>query len=197
MIFYWTDARQHGIYLLNVWTGTVEAGRGATCEKNMAEKVVGRTRRTQRWVTLIVSLYSQTNLQTFKQDTVVGVLLLPLQTGSNGLNIIEATHVLLVEPALNPAHELQAVGRVHRIGQTKWGSVVYFFFRFFDTAVLFWETFKICKQMENKQHHGTVLLKFRYSFFRTIPNFLNLLLDKPLLVRSTWNLQYLMVFKWI
>ncbi|XP_068707085.1 E3 ubiquitin-protein ligase SHPRH-like isoform X2 [Montipora foliosa] len=71
----------------------------------------------------------QENLQTFKHDPDMGVLLLPLQTGSNGLNIIEATHVLLVEPALNPAHELQAVGRVHRIGQTRPTHVYRFIIR--------------------------------------------------------------------
>ena len=37
---------------------------------------------------------------------------------------------------------------------------------------------------------------FRYSFFGTIPNFLNRLLDSLLLVRSTWNLQYLLVLDW-
>ena len=37
---------------------------------------------------------------------------------------------------------------------------------------------------------------FRYSFLGTIPNFLNRLLDSLLLVRSTWNLQYLMVLGW-
>lgn len=49
----------------------------------------------------------------------VQVLLLLIQHGANGLNILEAQHVILVEPLLNPAAEAQAISRVHRIGQEK------------------------------------------------------------------------------
>ncbi|KAF8063114.1 hypothetical protein N665_1184s0003 [Sinapis alba] len=54
-----------------------------------------------------------------KEAKSIQVLLLLVQHGANGLNLLEAQHVILVEPLLNPAAEAQAVGRVHRIGQDK------------------------------------------------------------------------------
>ena len=53
----------------------------------------------------------------YSQD--ITCILLNLKFGGKGLNLIEATHVFLVEPILNADEELQAIGRVHRIGQTR------------------------------------------------------------------------------
>lgn len=46
--------------------------------------------------------------------------------GGKGLTLIEATHVLLVEPSINPGIESQAIGRIHRIGQTNTTYVHHF-----------------------------------------------------------------------
>lgn len=71
----------------------------------------------------------QLNLDTFKTSSTLNVLLIPMSSGSKGLNITEATHVLLVEPSLNIGSELQAIGRVHRVGQTKDTTVHRFYVR--------------------------------------------------------------------
>ncbi|KAL0055911.1 hypothetical protein WJX82_005648 [Trebouxia sp. C0006] len=63
-----------------------------------------------------VADFKQTNSS---QSQAVQILLLLVKQGANGLNLTEAQHVILTEPLLDPAVEAQAVGRVHRIGQTQ------------------------------------------------------------------------------
>uniref|UniRef100_A0A8C5L3Q3 E3 ubiquitin-protein ligase SHPRH n=1 Tax=Jaculus jaculus TaxID=51337 RepID=A0A8C5L3Q3_JACJA len=93
--------------VFSTWQDVLDIISKALTDNNMEFAQIGRVKTFQE------------NLSAFKYDPQINILLLPLHTGSNGLTIIEATHVLLVEPILNPAHELQAIGRVHRIGQTK------------------------------------------------------------------------------
>ncbi|BBN01240.1 E3 ubiquitin-protein ligase SHPRH [Marchantia polymorpha subsp. ruderalis] len=52
-------------------------------------------------------------------DGPIQAFLLPFNVGGNGLNLVEAQHVILVEPLPNPGVEAQAINRVHRIGQSR------------------------------------------------------------------------------
>ncbi|KAL8723657.1 MAG: hypothetical protein Q9225_000100 [Loekoesia sp. 1 TL-2023] len=67
-------------------------------------------------------------VERFKEDPGIECLLMHAKSNSSGLTLVNATHVFLCEPLINTAIELQAVARVHRIGQhqptTVWVYVV-------------------------------------------------------------------------
>jgi SNF2 family DNA or RNA helicase len=55
----------------------------------------------------------------FNQDKDVNAFLISLKAGGTGLNLTEADYVFIIDPWWNPAAEMQAVSRAHRIGQNK------------------------------------------------------------------------------
>ncbi|GAA6044440.1 hypothetical protein JCM8097_006647 [Rhodosporidiobolus ruineniae] len=62
----------------------------------------------------------------FQEDPDVAAFFLHTRSQSAGLNLTVARYVFLIEPLLHPSLELQAVARVHRIGQ-RHETVVYQF----------------------------------------------------------------------
>lgn len=79
-------------------------------------------RRSVKAVKLCGSLtlsQRQSVLQAFLYDPSVRVILISLKAGGEGLNLQIASHVVLIDPWWNPAVEMQAVQRAHRIGQTR------------------------------------------------------------------------------
>jgi len=58
-------------------------------------------------------------LRDFQDDPSTTVFLLSLRAGAVGINLTQANFVFIFEPSFNPAVELQAVGRVYRLGQTR------------------------------------------------------------------------------
>jgi SNF2 family DNA or RNA helicase len=55
----------------------------------------------------------------FQQDPTCQLFLISLKAGGTGLNLTAAEYVFLLDPWWNPAVEMQAIDRTHRIGQTK------------------------------------------------------------------------------
>jgi non-specific serine/threonine protein kinase len=61
----------------------------------------------------------KTCVQHFQTDENVRIFLISLKAGGTGLNLTAADYVILYDPWWNPAVEMQATDRAHRIGQDK------------------------------------------------------------------------------
>ena len=60
---------------------------------------------------------------------VAKVFVITMKTGSVGITLTAASRVYLMEPCFDPAMEVQAAGRVHRLGQSKDALIKKFAFR--------------------------------------------------------------------
>jgi superfamily II DNA or RNA helicase len=58
-------------------------------------------------------------IDSFRQNEDIRVFLISLKAGGVGLNLTEADYVFILDPWWNPASEIQALSRAHRIGQEK------------------------------------------------------------------------------
>ena len=66
----------------------------------------------------------QERVDRFNQNPDIPVFLLSLKAGGTGLNLTGADTVVIYDPWWNPAVELQAADRTHRIGQTRPVTVI-------------------------------------------------------------------------
>lgn len=82
-------------------------------------------------------------INSFQEDPSNKVFLISLKAGGVGLNLTSADYVFILDPWWNPAAELQAVSRAHRIGQDK--NV--FIYRYISSGTL---EEKIIKLQERK-----------------------------------------------
>lgn len=90
---------------------------------NMLELIEFRLKRegiSSAKMTGSMPIASRSNIIiSFQTDPSLKVLLISLKAGGEGLNLQAADHIFVMDPWWNPAAELQAIQRAHRIGQTR------------------------------------------------------------------------------
>ncbi|KAF9260991.1 hypothetical protein L218DRAFT_906160 [Marasmius fiardii PR-910] len=85
---------------------------------DILERFMGEFRYT-RYDGAMKTFQRESALKSIKKDPSCNVILVSLKAGGVGLNIAECNHIILADIWWNPAVEEQAIGRVHRMGQTR------------------------------------------------------------------------------
>jgi E3 ubiquitin-protein ligase SHPRH len=90
------------------------------------------------------------------------LLLLNVKNGAEGLTLLEATHVFMLEPLLNSGLDGQAINRVHRIGQNKKTYVHRYLIK--DTIEMKINRLRVeQQQQQHQQIEDTILYKGKKS----------------------------------
>ncbi len=98
----------HKVLVFSQFVQMLEIMRGFLDENKINyELLTGNTRKREEHV------------KNFKNNDNVKVFLISLKAGGFGLNLTEADYVFHYDPWWNPAVEMQATDRTHRIGQDK------------------------------------------------------------------------------
>ena len=103
----------------------------------------------------------QGQVDRFQNDPSVPFFLISLKAGGVGLNLTAADYVIHLDPWWNPAVEMQAADRTHRIGQDKPVFIYKFIAR--DTVEE-----KILQLQERKKILVDQLISAEGSFFKSI-----------------------------
>jgi len=103
----------------------------------------------------------QDRVDKFQNDTLIPFFLISLKAGGLGLNLTAADYVIHIDPWWNPAVEIQATDRTHRIGQEKPVFVYKLIAR--DSVEE-----KIVQLQEQKQDLVNQLITTERSFFKSL-----------------------------
>ncbi len=103
----------------------------------------------------------QERVDAFQSDPSIPFFLISLKAGGVGLNLTAADYVIHVDPWWNPAVEMQATDRTHRIGQEKPVFVYKLIVR--DSVEE-----KILELQERKRRLVTQLIATEKSFFKSL-----------------------------
>jgi non-specific serine/threonine protein kinase len=103
----------------------------------------------------------QDQVDTFQNDDTIPFFLISLKAGGVGLNLTAADYVIHIDPWWNPAVEMQASDRAHRIGQDKPVFVYKYILR--DSVEE-----KILLLQERKKNLVEQLITTESSFFKSI-----------------------------
>lgn len=100
-------------------------------------------------------------VEEFRGDESIQVFLISIKAGGVGLNLTEADYVFILDPWWNPAVEMQAIDRTHRIGQTK--SVFIYKFITKDTVEE-----KILALQKRKRGISDALIQIEEAFTKSL-----------------------------